>query len=255
MAKQPIIVRGATFDNVKIARLTKRLDNVGDAITTIVNAGALQVAQHGNINWINDLLNHDLMRIKSGKLSALGKNVAEYAIAHFPRLAWDTENEKMVAKKYNADHIHATHFVAVGLDVVPTVENDDGEQVPALDYCAAKVGKKVYKLHGDFQLTFSQFLEFKANQTKAEKNEGDEVKSVKADSVSKQIDKYLEAFDEKRFVGSVDDLAAVRTKLHALYTKLDAAHTAAVKAAPTIDEAKVHESNNVKASSKSRQAK
>ena len=222
MTKQNIVVQGTTVNSTVIGAYTKRLNNLESVVSVWANAAALQVAKHNNANWLQGLFNAAPMRIKNGELSALGKQVFKYIEAHFPRIVWDKESQKVGVKKYNAESPLATCFVAVGADA-----ESEGIRL---------MGSKFYSEHGDFRLTFAEFQ----NLPKPEPKEGEETApSVTAKAFVKQADKALECFKAKRFVGTDDELLSASLRAKELYLAIEAQLAEQAKAKETVDTAMV----------------
>lgn len=208
MSKQPIVVRGTTVNNTLIAAYAKRANSMGDVFTVWANAAVLQVAQHGNKNWLDSLFNLPMLRLANGDLSKTGRDVLAYTIAHFPRVMWDAKEQKVLLKKYNAESPLAAHFVAVGIDA-DKLEEGHGFTV---------IKGKAYTAQGDFLLTLADFL----NLPKPDKEVDDKTPSVTAKSLVSNATKALKAMEEKRFAGTAEEVSKAAEQLKALYLQLAA---------------------------------
>lgn len=199
-----ITVQGVTVDARLITAYTKSFAKHETILSVWANAAAIQMAQHGNRNWMDSLFGLPVMRVKSGALSKLGTDVFKYAQAHFPRMVWDKEHNKVALTKLQKESVLATHFVAVGAN-----EGTEG---------ALQVRDKFYLPFGDFALTFTEFK----NLEKPEVEKEEVAPKMTAVAFSKQADKALECFKEQRFVGTAEELLSAMVKAKALFLALDA---------------------------------
>lgn len=208
----PIVVRGTKVDNALIAAYTKRVNSFDSIVTIWANAAALQ-ATKGNKNWLDSLFALPVMRLANGNLNATGKSVLAYTAAHFPRVTFDSESQKVVLKKFNAASPLAANFVAVGVDA-----NDDTQKLALLDKGVGfeVVKDVVYVPHGDFILTYTEFL----NLEKAEKEVEEKPKTVTAKSIISSAEKAVAALNESRFAGSAEENAKAVESIKALFLKL-----------------------------------
>lgn len=210
MTKQTnITVQGKTVNASVISAFGTRLNNLESVVSVWANAATLQVAQHNNRNWLDSLFNAAPMRVKSGELSALGKQVFKYIEAHFPRVVWDKDSQKVGVKKFNAESPLAECFIAVGV----TAECEGVHMM----------GSKFYKAQGDFHLTFAEFKSLE----KPVKETVETAPSMTAKAFVKQAEKALECFKDQRFTGTPDELLAASLRAKELFLTLDAAFTAA----------------------------
>lgn len=206
MTKQiNMTVQGKAVNSAVISAFATRLNNLESVVSVWANAAALQAAQHNNSNWLQSLFNAAPMRLKSGELSALGKQVFKYIEAHFPRVVWDKDSQKVGLKKFQAESPLATSFIAVGVD-------KEGEGV-------YQMGSKFYKAQGDFHLTFAEFKSLEKPVTEKAETEA----SMTAKAFVKQAEKALECFKNERLVGTADELLAASLRAKELYLALDAA--------------------------------
>lgn len=251
MSKLTMIVQGKNVNASVISAFCTRLNNLESVVSVWANAATLQVALHNNSNWLNSLFDAAPMRVKNGDLSALGKQVFKYIESHFPRVVWNKDTQKIGVKKFNAESPLATSFV------VPNCAQET-ETIRLM-------GNKYYSAHGDFAMTFA---EFKNIEKVVKEKDEDEAPKMTAKAFITQATKALECFKSERLVGTADELFAAATHAKALFLALDAAHSAAELAKSAklaeqgiaaagesaIDLGKMAESQNVKASSKSRAA-
>lgn len=205
-----IVVRGVTVNASLIAAYSKRINSFDSIVTVWANAAVLQAAQHGNKNWLDSLFALPLLRKANGELSATGKSVLAYTVAHFPRVVWDSESHKVVLKKFNANSPLADNFVAVGI----TAEQIESGEV--VNDAVTVIKGVAYLPHGDFNLTFAEFQ----NMEKAEKEVEDKPKTVTAKSLISSAEKAIAALTESRFAGSAEENAKAAESIKALYLKL-----------------------------------
>lgn len=207
-------VQGVAVDQRMITAYTKSFAKHENIISVWANAATLQLAQHGNKNWMEALFDLPVMRVKSGALSKLGAEVHGYIKAHFPRFVWDKENNKIALTKFDPKSINASHFVAVGA----TEATPQGLPV-ADELVVTQVRDKFYRPFGDFALTFTEFKNL-------EKVSGDKEEpaapKMTAIAFAKQADKALECFKDGRFVGTEEETLAAMVKAKALFMALDA---------------------------------
>lgn len=194
-----ITVQGVTVDARLITAYTKSFAKHETILSVWANAATIQLAQHGNRNWMDSLFNLPAMRVKSGALSKLGNELAGYIKAHFPRFVWDKENNKVALVKLQKESVLATHFVAVGGN-----EKTEG---------ALQVRDKFYLPFGDFALTFTEFK----NLEKPEVEKEEVAPKMTAVAFAKQADKALECFKDGRFVGTAEELASAMHKAELLF--------------------------------------
>lgn len=226
MAKE-MIVQGKKVNASIIAAYAKRVGSLDEILSVWANAGAIQLAEHGNMNWLEKLFSMPVLRLKNGDLSKLGTEVRQYVSAHYPALKWDAENQKVVRSKVGKDSIMNSHFV----DLLATDATAEG---------MVEQRGKFWRPLGDFSMTLIEWRNFVADNSG---NGGDEetAPTVTAKAFVKQLDKALAALEVKRFVGAEDELSAALGKLMAVQELLVKATAKATDAAPTIDADAVHQ--------------
>lgn len=204
-----LTVQGVSVDARLITAYTKSFAKHETIISVWANAATIQLAQHGNRNWMETLFNLPVMRVQSGALSKLGSEVFAYIKAHFPRFVWDKENNKFALTKLDPKGILATHFVAVGAtEATP-------QAVPVADELViTQIRDKFYKPFGDFTLTFTEFKNLE--KVSGEKDEPAPPKMT-AIAFAKQADKALECFKDGRFVGTAEELMSAMIKAELLF--------------------------------------
>jgi len=205
LAVKTLTVQGVCIDQRMITAYTKSFAKHETIISVWANAAAIQMAAHGNRNWMDSLFSLPVMRVKSGALSKFGTEVFKYTQAHFPRMVWDKEHNKVALTKLQKESILATHFVAVGA----TGPSDTVTQLR----------DKFYSVHGDFALNFTEFK----NLEKPEVEKEEVAPKMTAVAFSKQADKALECFKDNRFVGTSEEILSAMVKAKALFLALDAA--------------------------------
>lgn len=198
-----ITVQGVTVDARLITAYTKSFAKHETILSVWANAATIQLAQHGNRNWMDSLFALPAMRVKSGALSKLGSELANYIKAHFPRFVWDKENNKVALVKLQKESVLATHFVAVGMTAA-TVPAEQG---------VLQVRDKFYLPFGDFALTFTEFK----NLEKPEVEKEEVAPKMTAVAFAKQADKALECFKDGRFVGTAEELLSAMHKAELLF--------------------------------------
>lgn len=208
-----LTVQGTAVNSRVIAAYARRVDSLDTIMSVWANAATLQVAAHGNRNWLDNLFALPAMRLANNDLSKMGKEVLGYITAHCPRVVWNKENQTIGLTKLAKESILATHFVAVGA-------TEESEFV-------SLHRNKFYKPHGDFALTFSEFK----NLQKPEKEEEEKEVSMTAKAFVKQAEKALECFKAERFVGTPDEMLSAMVKAKELFLALDAAMVKAEKEA------------------------
>lgn len=222
MKQIDMVVQGKKVNASVISAFAKRVGSIDEVISVWANAGALQLAQHGNLNWLAKLFEMPLLTLKSGDLNKLGAEVMRYISAHYPAVKWDKENHKVARAKVTAANIQYTHFVDLTATAADVVEG--GKIV--------KQGEKFYRPHGDFSLTFAQWREA---QAAAEGGEDDPLPTVTAKAFTKQMEKALAAMEARRFIGAEDELSAALGKVLAMVERLTAATAKAQDEAPKVD--------------------
>jgi len=223
-----ITVQGTTVDARLIAAYKKSFSKHETILSVWANAAAIQMAQHGNRNWIDTLFQLPVMTLKSGDLSKLGTELYRYIKAHFPRLVWDKKSHKMGLVKLQKESIVATHFVAVGA----TEESDTVKQV----------GSKFYSAFGDFALTFT---EFKNLEKAAPEETEEEAPKMTAKAFANQAEKALKCLKDSRFIGTKEELWSALAHAKALYMALDAQFSAEANKGESVDVAKALQSAGV----------
>lgn len=225
MTKQAnIIVQGKQVNPSVIAAFARRVESLDEVLSVWANAGALQLAQHGNINWLAKLFEMPVLRLKSGDLSKLGQEVMRYVSAHYPAVKWDKENGKVCRAKVNKDNIQCSHFVDLtAKGVSETVVEQRG---------------KFWRPHGDFSLTLVEFRNL--DRTSAESDDKT-LPTVNAKAFIKQAEKALAALEGKRFIGASDELEAAAAKAKSLFLMLEAMTAKAVEKELSVDMEKAAE--------------
>lgn len=203
MTKLNITVQGTVVNSRVIAAFGRRVDSLDTILSVWANAATLQVAVHGNRNWLDSLFALPAMRLANNDLSKMGKEVLAYITAHCPRVVWNKDNQAIGLTKLQKESILATHFVAVGA----TAESET----------VSLHRNKFYQVHGDFALTLTGFK----NLQKPEKEEEDKEPSMTAKAFVKQAEKALECFKNSRFTGTPDELLAAMVAAKALFLAVD----------------------------------
>lgn len=222
-----ITVQGTTVNAKLIAAYKKSFGKHETILSVWANAAAVQMAQHGNRNWMDTLFQLPVMTLKSGALSKQGEELFKYVRAHFPRLVWNKETNKLGLVKLQKESILATHFVAVG-----ATEASDSVQ---------QVGAKFYSAFGDFAMTFTEFK----NIEKVEVEKEDVAPKMTAKAFATQAEKALACLKDKRFIGTTEELFSAFAHAKALYMALDAQLTAADAKKESVDVAKAEQSAGV----------
>lgn len=236
MKQQTMVVQGKQVNASIIAAFARRVESLDEVLSVWANAGALQLAQHGNINWLNKLFDMPVLRLKTGDLSKLGAEVMRYISAHYPAVKWDKDNGKVCRAKVNKDSIQTTHFVTLNPKhaTCAAVANDEGVFVEVVEQ-----RNKLWIPHGDFSLTLTEFRNLDRTSEKDEETEP----TVQAKAFVKQADKAMTALAASRFIGAEDELQAAADKAKALFLLLEAkiAKNAANGKSDSVDMAKAAE--------------
>lgn len=193
--KSVVTVAGKIITGQQIAAFKNSTANAGENMTVYANACAIQLYQ-GNPNWANDLFALPTMRLTNGKLSAMGKNVLAYMKAHAPRVHYNSTKGKIVFSD------------AKTLGKAFTVT---GGGAPLLD----AAGEPTM----DFPMGYTDFLNWsKPVQEKAPV-------SLKAGTVSGQINKALAEITAGNFAATAEEAASLAAELAELMAKVAALHT------------------------------
>lgn len=222
-----ITVQGTIVNARLIAAYKKSFGKHETILSVWANAATIQLAQYGNRNWIDTLFQLPVMTLKSGALSKQGEELFKYIKAHFPRLVWNKETNKLGLVKLQKESILATHFVAVG-----ATETSD---------TVCQVGAKYYSAFGDFALTFTEFK----NLEKPEVEKEEVAPKMTAKAFATQAEKAVNCLKDDRFIGTTEELFAAFAHAKALYMALDAKLTAASASKETVDVAKAEQSAGV----------
>lgn len=223
-----VTVQGTIVDARLIGAYKKSFGKHETILSVWANAAAVQLAKHGNRNWIDTLFALPVMTLKSGDLSKQGTELYHYIKAHFPRLVWDKKSYKMGLVKLQKDTIVCTHFVAVG-----ATEESEGVK---------QVGAKFYSEFGDFALTFT---EFKNLEKAAPEDKEEEAPKMTAKAFATQAEKALSCLKDNRFIGTTEELFSAFAHAKALYMALDAQLTAADAKKEAVDTGKALQSAGV----------
>lgn len=226
-AVKTLLVQGVTVDARLIAAYKKSFGKHETILSVWANAAAVQMAQHGNRNWMDSLFNVPAMRLKNGGLSKQGSELLAYVKAFFPRVVWDKEHNKLGLTKLQKESVLATHFVAVGADA--TTEG------------VLQVRDKFYLPFGDFNLTFTEFK----NLEKPEVEKDEVAPKMTAKAFATQAEKALACLKDQRFIGTKEELFSALAHAKALYMALDAQFTAEAKKAESVDVGKALQSAGV----------
>jgi hypothetical protein len=194
--EKPVTVGGKVITGQQIAAFKTGAKTAGENLTVWANACTVQLYQ-GNANWANGLFDMPTMRLANGKLSAMGKNVLAYMKAHAPCVSFNTAKGKIVYSDNNKTKGKA--FRQTGLN--SPLLDADGEATT------------------DFPLTFSEFL----NWEKA-KGEPKAPASLKASTVSGQVEKALTELGNGNFAATAEECAALAAQLADLMAKVATMH-------------------------------
>ena len=200
--KTVVTVAGKIITGQQIAAFKTSTANAGETMTVYANACAVQLYQ-GNPKWSNDLFALPTMRLANGKLSAMGKNVLAYMKAHAPRVHYNTAKGKIVFSDAKA------------LGKAFTVT---GGGAPLLDAAGEP--------STDFPMGYTDFLNWsKPKQEKAPA-------SLKAATVSGQINKALAELTAGNFAATAEEAASLAAELADLMAKVAALHAKKEAAKP-----------------------
>ena len=215
-----VTVRGATIDASRVTSALKRINGTDGDITMIANVAALHLVVHNNPTVLTRLFDAPALRGVNGDLKKLGRDVFDYIKAHCPLILWDKEKKVIRVRKVGPDNQLRGKF--------------------AVPFSADKDGKAELVEPGDFALTFGEWQDKRAQQA-PKGNPGP--KSVKAETLTGQLTKALEALKAGRILGETPELAA----LSVIARELAIAATGAAhdKATP-IDADKVAQAASVK---------
>lgn len=206
--KSVVTVAGKIITGQQIAAFKNSTANAGENMTVYANACAIQLYQ-GNRNWINELFALPTMRLANGKLSAMGKNVLAYIKAHAPRVHYNSAKGLVVFSDAKA----------LGKSFTVT-----GGGAPLLD----EAGEP----STDFPMGYTDFLSWsKPKQEKAPA-------SLKAGTVSGQINKALAELAAGNFAATAEEAASLAAELADLMGKISALH-AKKEAAKPVEEQQV----------------
>ena len=226
-AVKTLLVQGVTVDARLISAYKKSFGKHETILSVWANAAVIQMAAHGNRNWLDSLIAVPALRLKNGGLSKQGEELVKYMKAFFPRLVWDKESQKFGLTKLQKESVLATHFVAVGADA--TTEG------------VLQVRDKFYLPFGDFNLTFTEFK----NLEKPEVEKEEVAPKMTAKAFATQAEKALACLKDQRFIGTKEELWSALAHAKALYMALDAQFTAESKKAEPVDVAKALQSAGV----------
>ena len=226
-AVKALTVQGVSVDARLIAAYKKSFGKHETMLSVWANAAVLQMAQHGNRNWIDSLFNVPALRLKAGGLSKQGEELFKYMKAFYPRLVWDKKNQTLGLTKMHPESVLATHFVAIGAD-----ETTEG---------VLQVRDKFYLPFGDFSMTFTAFK----NIEKVAEEKEDTAPKMTAKAFATQAEKALSCLKEQRFIGTKEELFSALAHAKALYMALDAQFTAEAKKAESVDVDKALQSAGV----------
>lgn len=224
MAKS-INFNGKNYATQSVTAFVERSNNADEELQTFANVATLQVALHGNTEWINAILAAPSMRLKSGKLNKRGSEAFKYMQAHCPLIQWDKEGNKVKKKKVKADN------ALNGKLAVPFQTNEDGKHVLT---CAIE--------SPTFALTLVEWRDAVAEKTPADTGK---VTTRKAETVSKQLAELISALqgehDTLTIAADVDQLGELaRLAVELQSAALQAAEKAPVKG-EDVDQSRVEE--------------
>lgn len=222
-----LTVQGTLVDARLINAYKKSFGKHETILSVWANAAAVQMAAHGNRNWMDSLFSVPALRLKNGGLSKQGVELLGYVKAFFPRVVWDKKTNKLGLTKLQKESVLATHFVAVGADA--TTEG------------VLQVRDKFYTPFGDFTLTFTEFK----NLEKPDVEKEDVAPKMTAKAFATQAEKALSCLKEQRFIGTKEELFSALAHAKALYMALDAQFTAEAKKVESVDTAKAAQSAGV----------
>lgn len=206
-APKDITVQGVKVNSKIIAAYASRVESIDTLLSVWANAATIQMAKYGNRNWLDTLFNLPTLRLKSGELSKSGADVLSYITSHCPRIVWNKDNKTIGCLPYVEAEKLATHFIAFGATQV----TDAAANVPS-ELAITKVRGKFYKEIGDFNLTLTEFKNFK--KVTVPKAPSEPTMTVKAFNSS--CDKASAFMAQAKFFGTVDELAQAKNKLKAM---------------------------------------
>lgn len=196
--EKTVTVRGVNVNSATIGAYSKASGNKDARLSTWANAAAFQVVEFGNKNWMLSLFSDDNQdtRTPTGKLSAYGREVAQYvkAYANISVSISDGGGVKVVFNKKNAGLFNSEE------------KDDNGAPV---------------KIQATESLTFPKTIaEYQAAKA-ADNGEPAKVKEKKASTFTKSLEKMLATTNgsdsDTVLSGTHEDMAALATAAKDLY--------------------------------------
>lgn len=211
-----IIVRNVTVSARTIASYRTSAGKIDDMVTIWANAGALQAVQHGNLTWLIDLFNVPAMRLQSGALSKLGRDVKGYLAAHVAQFQFDEKAEQ------KSGIIGAPKLKKMG----------DKNELKGMFTAIDADGVKQPVAPGDFAMTFAEWKQYASD--KAKRSASTDTKYIGKDAAINRLNDIADAASAGKFE-TMDDMAELYKAFASAKAALDKAAMKARDAKADID--------------------
>lgn len=211
-------IRGQIVSADTVRGWNKTTSNLNNILGSWANYGAVCAVFHDGLDVLNNMVKNEALTLTNGKLSALGRQVVDYVLAHAGQyLKFDTKEQRFTAEFKGKDKAEKRAAARGFIDPRHTGEgfkftaqrNEDGTNPSAVD----------------FALTFAEFREF-VKPKKAEQP----AQGIKVDTVAKGLEKSLKAIAEAgAVIGTAADFMKALEQLDQLRRELEKAGCAALE--------------------------
>lgn len=206
-------IRGQVVSADTVRGWNKSAENMNNVFGSWANYGAVCAVFHDGLDVLNNMVKNSALTLSTGKLSALGRQVVDYVLAHAGQyLKFDSKEQRFTAEFKGKDKAEKRAAARVFVD--PRAVDSLG--APVIKVTAQRDENGANPTAVDFALTFAEFREF----TKPKKV-ADDAQGIKVETVTKGLEKSIKAISESAgMVGTAADFVKALEQLEALRVEL-----------------------------------
>ncbi|CAD5377346.1 hypothetical protein OF001_U20273 [Pseudomonas sp. OF001] len=222
MAKVTATIRGQVVSADTVRGWNKSAENMNNVFGSWANYGAVCAVFHDGLDVLNNMVKNSALTLSTGKLSALGRQVVDYVLAHAGQFVrFDSKVQAFAFVQFKGEN-KTERKAAARVFVDPRAVDSLG--APAIKVTAQRDENGVNPSAVDFALTFAEFREF----TKPKKV-ADDAQGIKVETVTKGLEKSIKAISEAAgMVGTAADFVKALEQLEALRVELTKAGAVAL---------------------------
>lgn len=214
MAKVTATIRGQIVSADTVRGWNKSAENMNNVFGNWANYGAVCAVFHDGLDVLNNMVKNSALTLSTGKLSALGRQVVDYVLAHAGQFVrFDSKVQAFAFVQFKGENKTERKSAARAF-VDPRAVDSLG--APVIKVTAQRDENGVNPSSVDFALTFAEFREF----TKPKKV-ADDAQGIKVETVTKGLEKSIKSIsDAAGVIGTAADFMKALEQLEVLKAQL-----------------------------------